>query len=58
LALLLFESDKTLILAAIVARALYRVLVPGTLLNSAGHTSVRTGDVVEIDDSHIKDTRG
>jgi uncharacterized protein len=57
-ALLLFESDEILILAAIVARALYGVLVPVALLDSAGHTSVRTGDFVEIDDSHIKVTRG
>lgn len=57
-ALLLFEIDEILILAAIVARALYGVLVPVALLDSTGHTSVRTGDFVEIDDSHIKVTRG
>jgi predicted aconitase with swiveling domain len=55
---LLFEIDEILILAAIVARALYGVLVPVALLDSTGHTSVRTGDFVEIDDSHIKVTRG
>lgn len=53
-ALLLFETDEILILGAIVARALYGVSVPVALLGSAGQTSVRSGDVVEIIDSHIR----
>lgn len=57
LALLLFETDEILILGAIVARALYGVSVPVALLERAEHTSIGTGDYVEIDDAHIKLTR-
>ena len=57
LALVLFETDEILILAAIVARALYGVSVPVALLERAARTSIGTGDYVEIDDSHLKVTR-
>ena len=58
LALLLFEADDILILAAIVAKVLYGVVVPVGLLDPEGSVSVRTGDLVEINDSHIKVTGG
>jgi predicted aconitase with swiveling domain len=58
LALLLFEADEILILAAIVAKVLYGVVVPVGLLDHERHVFVRTGDLVEINDSHIKVTRG